>query len=98
MSEKIDTNYVVMIETNKIPEAGNCDNCEFHCNYYMSSMDKSLVLQMQSNRMIMFNQFYCPIRAYIDLEEYKKWREEGKTYEETAQIIDNRREGEDLQR
>ena len=92
MSENINAKYVVMIETNRFPDAGNCDNCEFHCSYYMSTMDKL----MESDKILTLNQFYCPIRACVVLEEYNKWKQEGKTHEETAQITVKSRESEDL--
>ena len=97
MSEEINTKYVVMIETNQIPSKGDCDNCEFRCPYYIGGIDKMMIQSQRShNRIVTLDQFYCPIRAYIDLEEYLKWKAAGKTHEETAQIIDGRRERKDL--
>lgn len=99
MSEEINTKYVVMIETNKIPEAGNCDECEFHCNNFISNFDKAMIESMNSNKSRIFSLqgYYCPVKAYIDLEEYNKWKQEGKTHEKTTQITDERRERENLQ-
>lgn len=66
--------YVIMLETDKFPDAGNCDSCEFCCPHHMSTFDKQMI--MDHNNIRYLNNFYCPIRAVVDVETYMKWKEE----------------------
>lgn len=66
--------YVIMLETDEFPDVGNCDSCEFCCPHHMSTFDKQMIMEHNSIRYL--NNFYCPIRAVVDVETYMKWKEE----------------------
>lgn len=68
--------YVIMFETNKFPDPGNCDACELNCPDCMSTFDKQMLIDHGNIRYARLNDFYCPIRAVVDVETYMKWREE----------------------
>ena len=78
--------YVVMLETDKFPDVGNCDNCEFHCSYYMSWFDKQMIMDHSNMRYIRLNEFYCPIRAIVDGETFMKWKNEHPDFGEPKQL------------
>lgn len=63
-----------MLETDKEPSPGNCEACELNCPYYLSYSDKMMIGEM--NHLMFLNQFYCPIRAVVDVETFMKWKEE----------------------
>lgn len=64
--------YVIMFETDEFPDVGNCDYCKLHCSDYMSTSDKQRIIDHGNIRYICLNDFYCPIRAVIDIEAFKK--------------------------
>lgn len=68
--------YVIMFETDKEPDPGNCDYCELHCSDYMSCFDKQMIMDNSNVRSIHLNEFYCPIKAFVDVETFMKWKEE----------------------
>ena len=69
--------YVVMFETDREPDPGNCDNCEFDCPYHMTYGDKLMIWEMDPiQRLHHLSDFYCPIRAVVDVETFMKWKEE----------------------
>lgn len=78
--------YVVMIETDREPDPGNCDNCEFHCPHYLSWMDKGTLMEHNRIRYLTFNDFYCPIRAVVDVETFLKWKQEHPGFGDPLQI------------
>ena len=78
--------YVVMIETDTNPDPGNCDNCEFYCPHHMSWFDKQMIMDMSPMKMLHFNEFYCPIRAVIDVETFMKWKQEHPDIGEPKQL------------
>ena len=79
--------YVVMIETDKMPDPGNCDNCEFNCPYHMSYWDKQMIWEMDPTiRLHHLSDFYCPIRVVVDLETFMKWKEEHPDFGEPKQL------------
>lgn len=81
--------YVVMFETDKLPDPGNCDTCEFNCPYYMSCFDKEMVMNYDNIRYIRLSDFYCPIRAVVDVETFMKWKEEHPDLGEHKRLEDN---------
>lgn len=68
--------YVMMVETDQMPEPGNCDSCELNCSYYMSWWDKQNIIDASGIRIHCLNDFYCPIRAVVDIESFLKWKAE----------------------
>lgn len=83
--------YVVMFETDNFPDVGNCDVCEFNCPYYMSCFDKQTIMDIDDGvrRYIRLSDFYCPIRAVIDVETFMKWKEEHPDLGEPKRLEDN---------
>lgn len=81
--------YVVMFETDKPPDPGNCDNCEFDCPYHMSYFDKQTIMDTIKSRYVHLNEFYCPIRAIVDVETFMKWKEEHPDLGEPKRLEDN---------
>lgn len=78
--------YVVMFETDKFPDPGNCDNCEFYCSYHMSWADKQMIMDQDQTRYLKLNNFYCPIRAVVDVETFMKWKAEHPDFGEPKQL------------
>lgn len=78
--------YVVMIETDRDPDPGNCDNCEFRCPYHMTYKDKEIMRELNPTRMLRINDFYCPIRTVVDVETFLKWKQEHPDFEEPKQL------------
>lgn len=82
--------YVIMLETDKFPDPGNCESCELHCSYYMSWFDKQMIMEHNNIRCVHhLNDFYCPIRAVVDVETYMKWKEEHPDLGEPKRLEDN---------
>ena len=78
--------YIIMLETDKKPDPGNCDNCEFYCNYHLSLFDKQMIMDQDSIRYLHLHDFYCPIRAVVDLETFLKWKAEHPDFGETKRL------------
>ena len=78
--------YVIMLETDKFPDPGNCDSCEFCCPYHMSWFDKQMIMEHNNIRYLNLNDFYCPIRAVVDVETFMKWKAEHPDFGELKQI------------
>ena len=69
--------YIVMFETDNDPEPGNCDECEFNCPHYMSCWEKQAIWEMDPRQCLHhLSDFYCPIRAVVDVNTFLKWKEE----------------------
>ena len=81
--------YVVMFETDTFPDVGNCDLCEFNCPYHMSYFDKQMIMDNDSIRYNRLSDFYCPIRAIVDVETFMKWKEEQPDLGEPKRLEDN---------
>lgn len=82
--------YVVMLETDKFPDPGNCDACELQCQYYMSYFDKQTIIDHGNIKYVHINEFYCPIRAVVDVETFMKWKEEHPDFGEPKQLEVNK--------
>lgn len=81
--------YVIMFETDKEPDPGNCEACELNCPYYMSWFDKQNIMDNDNIRYAHLNGFYCPIRAVVDVETYMKWKEEHPDLGESKRLEEN---------
>ena len=83
--------YVVMIETDTNPDPGNCDRCEFRCPYHMTYWDKEWMREISSPaRCLNLDDFYCPIRAIVDVETFMKWKQEHPGFGDPLQIEEKR--------
>lgn len=80
--------YVVMLETDQAPDPGHCEYCEFHCPYYMSTFDKQMILDQGNFGRYLhgLNEFYCPIRAVVDVETFMKWKNEHPDFGEPKRL------------
>ena len=52
----------------------------------MSWFDKQMIIEHNNIRYLNFNDFYCPIRAVVDVETYMKWKAEHPDFGELKQI------------
>lgn len=76
--------YVVMIETDIEPDPGNCDKCEFNCPHHLSYWDKVDI--SSPIRRLNLSDFYCPIKAIVDVETFMKWKQEHPGFGDPLQI------------
>ena len=75
--------YIMMIETDEVPEKGNCDKCSLCCNNYSSTQNKIMLDSMRARPNILnLHDFYCPMIAYIDIDSYNKWKQENEENKE----------------
>lgn len=81
--------YIIMLEADKFPDVGNCDYCELHCSNYMSTFDKQMLMDHNNIRCLHLNDFYCPIRAVVDVKTFMKWKEEHPDLGEPKRLEDN---------
>ena len=80
--------YVIMLEADEFPDIGNCEACELHCPYYLDSFDKQMIIK-HDNTFRYLNEFYCPIKAVVDVETYMKWKEEHPDLGEPKRLEEN---------
>ena len=78
--------YVVMIETDREPDPGNCDSCEFCCPHHMSWFDKQMIMDHDNIKCLHLHDFYCPIKAVVDVETFLKWKQEHPGFGDPLQI------------